>query len=309
MAYRKSHSKRRGRKSRRNRNSHMTLPWKAAALAGTALAVLGTGGFIAAKDMNTVKPDEMGCYPVPGGQAQTTVLVDSSDPGFDAVQSRDLINGISREFRDMLGFNERLSIVTTQESRIGSIPNPVLTLCGSAKAPSDLEKVGASSATQAYLARQAEMNYEQKVLPELNGIFSTDPNERNRQRFESPILEQIQSVSRMSEFRNATGNRLIIASDMLQNTQEVQFCQTKGHLPSFSKFKAKPYFERVRPSPLNGADITVYMLIRGQLGKKPYPYCTEQELRTFWTEYFQDAGAGNVEFIRVRRDPHASAKQ
>ncbi|WP_321337331.1 hypothetical protein [uncultured Cohaesibacter sp.] len=288
---------------RRRKNTGRILP--VALMAGVSLAVLGGGGYIAYQDMQTIKPDELGCYPV-SDRPQTIVLVDSSDPGFDPVQSRDLINGIFTQFK-MLSFNEDFSIITTQASRIGSIPEPVISLCVPAKSPDDLELVGAASATLAYVQRQAEKVYEQTLMPVLENVFSSDPAVGDRQSHESPILEQIQSVSRLPGFGTARQKRLILVSDMLQNTQERQFCHTQGHLPSFAKFKTSDYFGRVQPASLTGADVTVYMPIRGQLGQKPYPYCTEDELRTFWRDYFNDAGARTVEFIRIRRG--YSAKQ
>lgn len=295
-----------GRNSRRKgRNKPNGRVFAIALLSGSLLAALGGGGYIAYQDMQTVKPDELGCYPATE-RAQTTVLVDSSDPGFDPVQSRDLINGITTQFK-MLGFNEGFSIVTTQASRIGSIPEPVISLCGPAKSPDDLERVGAASATLAYVQRQAEKIYEKTLLPVLENVFSSNPTDADRQSHESPILEQIQSVSRMAGFGTARQKRLILVSDMLHNTLERQFCVTQGHLPPFAKFKTSDYFERMQPASLSGTDVTVYMPIRGQLGQKPYPYCTEDELRTFWRNYFKDAGARNVEFIRIRRG--YSAKQ
>ena len=302
MAGRSSRRNRR-RKNRRNIN---TKPWMIGLIAGTALCALISGSVLVYDDMQTAKADKHGCYPVAGARAQTMVLVDSSDPGFDPVQSRDLINGLASDFQFKLGFNEEFSVVTTQESRIGSIAAPVVTLCGPAKSQSDLERVGAASTTQAFILRQAEQVWTSKLLPVLHDVFSPSPPIQDRQRHESPLLEQVQSISRMPEFANAQQRRLIVVSDMLHNTEERQFCQTKGHLPSFAKFKTSGYFDKVRPVSLSGVEMTVYMLIRGPLGKKPLQYCTEDELSRFWRDYAEDAGVSSIEFIRIRQGAYAA---
>jgi hypothetical protein len=305
--YRRPGASRPVRAPRRPRRSHVRsggvrLPWKTL-LAGTATAAMLAGaGYAALKDMNTAKADELGCYEQTAPQAHTVALVDSSEPRFDAVQRRDLMRAFGDVFQRDLAFNERFSLIATDASRIGSVPSPVVTRCGPARLPSDLESVGAASASDAFLERQAALAFEQDILPHLESVFAINPPDEQRQRAESPILEQIQSLSRMPAFsRDAGDKRLIVVSDLLQNTGDAQFCHTQGHLPAFETFRTRPYFERVAPHDLGGADVTVYLLIRGTLGEPPYPYCTEDELVRFWRAYFEDAGAGSVDVIRLRR--------
>lgn len=267
-----------------------------------AVALAGAG-YIALQDLNTLKPDEeTGCYTQTTARDSTVAFVDSSDPGFDGVQSRDLIRAFTNLYKRDLGFNEHFSVITTQESRIGAIPDPVIELCGGAKSSADLENIGAAGATAAFLKRQAEKTFEKQVEPQLAEIFAVNPTSANRQSRESPILEQIQSLSRLPVFLDgAAQKQLIVVSDMLQNTTDLQFCSTQGHLPSFSKFKVSPEFDRVRPASLRGTDVTIYMLVRGALGQPPYSFCTEPELTQWWKDFLTDAGAQSVEVIRIRQ--------
>lgn len=266
-----------------------------------AIALTGAG-YIALQDANTVKADEYDCYTQTAAQNSTVVFVDSSDPGFDNVQSRDLVRAFTNLYHRDLGFNERFSVITTQESRIGTIPDPVIELCGSANSSMELENIGAAGATAAFLKRQSEMTFEKQVEPQLAEIFAVNPTSANRQSRESPILEQIQSLSRLPAFSDGVAQKqLIVVSDMLQNTTDLQFCSTQGHLPSFSKFKESPEFDRVRPASLRGTDVTIYMLVRGILGEPPYSFCTELELTQWWKDFLTDAGAQSVEVIRIRQ--------
>lgn len=279
------------------------MPWKG------MLGVLGGGalffgiGYVVIQDLNTLKPDEeTGCYTQTTAQDSTVAFVDSSDPGFDGVQSRDLVRAFTNLYKRDLGFNERLSVTTTQESRIGTIPDPVIELCGGAKSSAELENIGAAGATAAFLKRQSEKTFEKQVEPQLAEIFAVNPTSANRQSRESPILEQIQSLSRLPAFSERSGHKkLIVVSDMLQNTADLQFCTTQGHLPSYFSFKESPEFDRVRPASLKGTDVTIYMLVRGALGQPPYAFCTEPELTLWWRELLTDAGAQSVEVIRIRQ--------
>lgn len=294
---------RRGNSRRPGRRQGFSIPMLPAlgVLGGSALA-LGIA-YVAVQDLNTLKPDEeTGCYTQTTAQDSTVAFVDSSDPGFDNVQSRDLVRAFTNLYHRDLGFNERLSVTTTQESRIGTIPDPVIELCGGAKSSAELENIGAAGATAAFLKRQSEKTFEKQVEPQLAEIFAVDPTAANRQSRESPILEQIQSLSRLPAFTDRAGQKqLILVSDMLQNTTDLQFCKTQGHLPSYFSFKESPEFDRVRPASLAGTDVTIYMLVRGMLGEAPYAFCTEPELTKWWKDYLTDAGAQSVDVIRIRR--------
>lgn len=297
---RKRNSRR--RHSRRKRGSSRLSRPLLSLIGGLGVAAIIAGiGYVTVQDMNTAKPDQFGCYAQPGRTNSTTVLVDSSDPGFDAVQSRDLIHALTNIFQHDLAFNEHFSLITTQESRIGSIPAPVVERCATAKSPNDLKEIGAASVTQAFLTRQSEQDFKKYISPVLDDVFSPHPTTANRQSRESPILEQIQNLSRLSNMSNGRhGSNLIVVSDMMQNTPERQFCSTQGHLPSFEKFKQHPQYDRLKPQALTNTDVTVYMLIRASLGHAPFAFCTEDELTRWWRDYFIDAGASSINFIRIR---------
>ncbi|MEW7006736.1 hypothetical protein [Lentilitoribacter sp. EG35] len=288
-------SKRRSGRRTQNRN-YFAL----AAMVLLSTSALSAMGYVAYQDMNTVKADLVGCYATPQPKDQTVILVDSSEPRFDAVQSRDLKNAIKAVYDHDLDFNENLKIFTTEKTDIGSIPAPVLEICGSARTTVELEEIGASDASQAFLDRQRQQVFEKTVAPILDQVFAREVDDAQKQDRESPILEQLQNMARLREMHDQGQSRkLIIVSDMIQHTVEMQACSAKGHLPSFAKFQTQPYFKQVRPKNLNGVEATVYLLVRPGLGQGAYSYCTEDELVQFWQDYFDAAGA-SVTFIRLR---------
>lgn len=296
--------------SRRNRSRRPSAPIGKLLLSGVALsAVLGTVGYFIWDEAKYITADAQGCYPGSPASAHTVALVDSSEPRFDEAQTRDLLQVFGKLTASGLRFQEQFSLITTEEGSIGSVPQPVLTFCQSASDPEELKAIGATPATSAYLARQAESFNEKVYDPAIRQAFDSEPDAQRRQKRESPILEQIQSVSRLSDFGDDLRHRrLIIASDLIQSTQEKQFCVTQGHLPSFEKFKATPYYERIKPKSLNGVDVSIYMLIRHGYGEQPFPYCSEDELRIFWKAYFEDAGAASVDIIRLRTGRHSGGE-
>jgi hypothetical protein len=300
------------RKTRRSyrRNRRSEKPIVKLLLAGTTLTgVLMGVGFLTIQEASYVKADAEGCYTVSTSAARTIALVDSSEPRFDEAQTRDLLQVFENLIESGLRFQERLSVITTEEGSIGSVSKPVLTFCRQAYSAEELQSVGAAPATSAFLNRQAEKFQDEVFEPTIQHVFDSTPDASRRQKRESPILEQIQSASRLSDFgKDAPRRRLILVSDLIQATEEAQFCVKKGHLPSFEKFKTKPYFQRIQPASLSGVEVSIYMLIRHGYGEASLPYCSEDELSAFWTAYFKDAGAASVNIIRLRTGRHGNGQ-
>lgn len=262
------------------------------------------------QEASYAKADKNGCYAQTSNMAHTVAIVDSSEPRSDQTQTRDLMAAFKQTYMKGLNFNERFSIVTTAENAIGSVFSPSMSFCRGAHTPDELLNVGAASATVEFVYRESMKFYQKTFEPTLAKIFTANPDDDARQRRESPIFEQIQSVARATSFSEQINNRhLILVSDLIQHTSELQFCTTKGHLPKFKKLKASQYFSDIKPRSLSGVDVQVYMLIRPGYGDRNLPYCSESELRTFWVDYFADAGARNVEVIRLRMGNQSQSNQ
>ncbi len=111
---------------------------------------------------------------------------------------------------------------------------------------------------------------------------------------DSPIMESIQSVAvsvfERPELEHVGKRRLIIVSDMLQNT--AGYSQYRGD-ESFSRFRASPYYLKVRPQ-LDGVDVTILYLRRPEFSHLQGGRHVE-----FWQSFFTDARARLVEVAAI----------
>jgi len=278
---------------RRRSRKNNTL--KTVGLSGAlALGVSGLG-YLMFQSMGKATPDEFGCFDGVGN-TRTVVLMDVSEPKFNDEQQRSLGSYFSQLY-NQLGFNEKLSVVTTAEDQVGSVPKPRFHVCGQASHPSELEAIGAEAASTGFLARQKERLFEKRFAPAMAEIIS--PDSSSKQRYQSPILEMIQGVRRFQPL--GAGDRLVIVSDLIQNSDSVQFCRTQNDMPPFSVFKNKPIYSRLKPLPLDGIEVEVLMIQRPGYGASDLSYCySEEELSRFWKNYLIANGVENPSFVRIR---------
>lgn len=266
-------------------------------LTGTFLAILMAGlGYATFKSLGQITPDAHGCYESIN-QASTFVLVDASEPRFNEEQARSLRTYFDKLYA-ALAFNERLSFVTSEADQIASIAAPRFHVCGQAKTPEQLEAVGAASAQAGYLKKQRERLYGKIVGPELDALLSVTPDENRRQLYQSPIMEMIADISRLPDLK--PGSRIIIVSDLIQNSDSVQFCRVRNDMPPFHVFKERPVYARLKPKSLQGIEVEILMIQRWGYGQADLEYCAhEDELMAFWRDYLTDNGA-QVNVIRIR---------
>ncbi|OHU89198.1 MULTISPECIES: hypothetical protein [Pseudoalteromonas] len=281
------------RLSRRQKKKLPLMLGVSALLAGSVV----TGGYHIVQALGKPVADANGCYASVNG-AQTTVLIDASSPRWTTEQQRGLHTYVSRLYQG-LRFNERLNIYTTEGDVISSVPTPRLTLCGGARTAHDLAKIGLDSASDGYLSRQRQRNYDQIFAPSMQEILKITPDVKREQKKQSPILETIRSISQISPFKS--GDRFVVVSDLIQNTESARFCSHKGHLPSFERFKQRSQYSVLKPESFNGASLEALMLMRSGYGQTGYlPYCTEKELRDFWKAFSLDNGASSFSLSRIR---------
>ena len=286
------------RTTRRKRRSRSRWTLSAFGFAAASVVAAGGIGFAVVQDANSAKPDVLGCYAPE--TASTAVLVDSSVPRWGATQQSDLLTFLSQLYEEGLAFNERFSMFLTAEDRIGTIPPPVLEFCGHARTPRELEDIGAARQEAPYLRRKSA-KFRREVFDKILGeVFALTATKGNTQWVESPVLEQVQAISRLPQFADFEERSLVVVSDFLQNTKDAQFCGTKGHLPPFASFRETAYYKRIAPKSLAGVRVTMLALVRDEIGGPGLPYCSEDELYGFWEAFFRAAGAESVEVIRLR---------
>ncbi|MCP5244899.1 MAG: hypothetical protein H6937_02565 [Burkholderiales bacterium] len=281
----------------RRRRQKNDLP-KILMLSGVLVTCMGGLGYAAFSTMGQKTPDQYGCFD-DAQQHHTVVLADSSEPRLNEQQRRSVHNYLD-ELYDNLGFNEKLSFITTEGDQISSLPKARFHVCGVARSSEELEDIGAASASVGYLKKQKQRLYDKVFAPQIEALLSSTPDEARKQNAQSPVLEMIKGISNMRDF--GPGSRLIVLSDLLQNSDSAQFCVTQGHMPPFLIFREREiYQQRLVPRSMDGVDITVLLLQRYGYGQRFLKYCkNEEELTKFWRDYFVGNGAVNPEFIRIR---------
>ncbi len=260
-----------------------------AGMVAVPLAALGGGGILAYRHLNTEQIDANYCY-ARDDQEQTALFVDYSlTHQTSASQKRDLRNSLIEAYERMAA-NGQLSVFTTESGSTATINKPVFTLCKPAKTAREQEAIGAPASSQLKLARiyrDAQARFEGFV-----DAMMTQSQDRSHVAGNSPILEQLQGISRY-DFGSPL-SRLSIYSDGLSNSPAGRFCQKEGELPRFEVFSQRPDYRFIAPENFNGASVDIRLVEFGTLPRDGLNFCTNDELRQFWVEYFEANGAGAV---------------
>lgn len=107
----------------------------------------------------------------------------------------------------------------------------------------------------------------------------------------SPIFEAIVELSQQPEMADgSTRKRLIVASDLWENTPRLSFYAS---VPNFVAFQRSLLFTAARAN-LHRATVDVLYLPR-----KSASASLDQSLSAFWREYFAACGAGRVRLERM----------
>lgn len=263
---------RRRQQSRRGWATGIVATVAVAALAGTALYV----------QSSRVQLDEATLCPTdPAKVASVTVLlVDVTDP-MSLTQRQDFLNQL-RKLKASVPMNGKLSVF-----KVGAIGDtllsPVITRCN----PGDGSELNELTASP---QKQRKM-YEEQFSAPLDAAFATLTAASGAD--QSPIVQSIQSASLTHlQGPEATGKtrRLVIASDLLQNTPGLSFY---GRLPAPAQLVANPAFQSTA-SDLNGVKVDLWMLFRPQ-----HAALQTRELVYLWDAALSQQGAVVASVYRV----------
>jgi len=267
-------------------------------LIGVSCLAIAIMGFTAYQSFKKSTPEANYCYD--GGDPGTWALVDVSNPIWDSAQQRGLEHYFEILYTKRLQFNEQIQLFVTEMDRASALPKPVFKLCRPPHEPEDLETVDAEAQSQRYIDKVSRRIFQKSYWPVIENVLTeTDTNFR-----ESPVLEMVQSLSELQGMNGEKMNRLAIVGDMIQNADGVHFCAVEGHLPSFEKFKKSEKYVKLKPKSLAGVDVEILFLVRPgyTMVGTGLEYCSEAELRRFWTALFKDAGAKSITFTRLRTE-------
>ena len=279
-------------RSPRNETGRWT---KIGALIALPVLVAGAGTLLMRAALNEPRMGKDYCY-ASSPRPNAAFFVDVSFTGdTSAAQDRDLKTALLSAY-DTLPANGRVSVFTTAKASVGSLPVPVLSVCRPPANEPEQSSLGLGSKPAPYLAHQAgeaRSAFDHSVTALIAASKEVDQIAKD-----SPILEQMQGMSRYRFDGPLTS--LTVYTDGLQNSETFQFCQSQGHMPPFALFAQKPEYRFLRPDPFEGVTVNVLLAELGPLPAPHLPFCTLDEVRAFWPDYFKANGASSVLLTRLR---------
>lgn len=269
---------------------------KIGALIALPVIVSGVGVLVMGEALKEAQIGADYCYASSAPRPNAAFFVDVSfTADTSAAQDRDLSRALQDAYA-ALPANGRLSVFTTANAVVGSLPVPVLSVCRPPANEQEQASLGLGSKPAPYLAHQAQearAKFDQSV-----SALLASAKDRAQAAKDSPILEQIQGISRY-RFDGKLSS-LTLYTDGLQNSESFQFCQSQGHMPPFAQFAQKPGYRFLKPESFEGVSVHLLLAEFGPLPAPGLQYCTSDEVRNFWPDYFRANGASSVLLTRLR---------
>lgn len=240
------------------------------ALAGVVGYVLYLQGMHGRYDPDTFCPYD-------GNHDRTAILVDASDPLSPTQVKR--VREYLEDLRHRLSLHEWVGLYVLSEANL-VLPSPVFALCN----PGSAEEANLLYENPERIRRQFADRFQKPMITALAQLTTPSVPQAT-----SPILEMIRSVITDRHYRSSGHRRLIIISDMLQNTRE--YTHYAGDY-GFESFKALAYARDFLNLSMLNVDVEVLYLKR----------TATETLQTrrhvgFWELYFSavDADLDRVE--------------
>jgi hypothetical protein len=237
---------RRGRSARADKATRENIG--AAVKIAIVVAVVGAVGFAyySATTSHRSLNAETLCPSEPS--SVTILLVDVTDP-MNVAQRQDFMNQLARLKNSIPRYGKL--IVTKVDATAENLLSPVIVRCNPGTAADEDELSGDPKAVQ----KKWDEGFDrplQAAFERITGASGAD---------QSPILESIQSVA-LTELQKpgveGKPKRLIVASDLLQNTGDVSFYKS---MPDPEAFTSSAAYRKVRTD-LRGVDVELWMLER-----------------------------------------------
>lgn len=248
-------------------------------LIGVVVLILGGIALFIAMNRGVEVDKESMCR-VDGVFDRSVVILDMTD-NYNAIQVQQ-IRHIIENIADNLDVTEQLQLYII-DSTVPSEIKPELTLCN----PGDGEGKSEIYSNPKLFKKRWESRFHAPLLAKLqklSGVYTSTT---------SPILETIQAVNNIAfpYVRDANQKyKMIIISDMIQNSKELSFFKTKA--TELGRFINTPEYMRIRTD-LSQVDVDLVVVRRDRFERlQSRPYID------FWTDVLGSMNA-NVENIKV----------
>ncbi len=265
--------------------------------------------------MNIVEPDPVtNCYEGMPGQQFTSVMVDHSTTNLFADEAQ--MQALKIALRDtytLMPANGRLDVFTTAKDMSSGMASPVYSVCKPASTTADYAVLkqheplieDMSQAELTYQANKAQENFSQ----EMDELIAKSQATKKTEDWDAPLFVTFKGISRYYHARGHAVDRLLIYSAGIVASQNTFWCKYRNNLRSWKEFKKLPLYRKVKPfQSFEGMAVTFLMpdiLVRYRQGK----WCNVQQIQKFWTGYFDDAEARELDLQTLQYRPTARKKQ
>lgn len=185
-----------------------------------------------------------------GPSAITAILLDRTDSFLPTTKS-DLEQRIWN-LLDEIEENHEISLFAVDPTHGGSL-DPIIEVCS----PGDPDNVDHLTQSEAIMRRNWQQKFRTPLEGELKKLLT------NKEAKSSPIMESVQSVAIkhfQSTKRRNVPRRLIIVSDLLQNSDAISFYKAQ---PNFERFRGSPQARGLNPD-LRNVEIELWLIQRKQ---------------------------------------------
>lgn len=238
--------------------------------------------------------DKNGC--IGSGEAGSAILIDYSPPLFNDVQRRGLAQYFASLYQDRALGNERIVVYGFQGSDWATIPRETLSICKPVRTAEEAKRYGGPEASDQWLKNRDKKVFDRLYWPEIERLLNTKAGSTDATR-DSPIIEMLQSASRMADMTGRPLKRIVLVSDLIQNSDGLQWCyKSEQKVPAYNTFAKSVHGRRLHPSPFTGVEVEVL-----QLGRESQAlHCSPEELEGFFREYVLKNGGQGFRAIRLR---------
>lgn len=270
-------------KSKKTKNTEDEFPYLAVILVFIVLvAIIGFVSVFFFDKKSAIENIDHETFCVKENLAQKTlILVDTSDK-LSPIQKTALNERLWNYVKNIEKNNHQV-LVFSVENINDKIIEPILKICN----PGDAKNVNSLIENKKIISQNFEKHFKDKI----DNIFVNLLDKESSQN--SPIMESIQSIA-VSNFiadaQNQTKNKIIIISDLLQNTENFSFYKGDYNFEKFIKGENYKFLK----ADFDGAEIELYFLNR----RKDINLQNEN-LREFWIKYFQNQNATVSRFLPI----------
>jgi len=254
---------------------------RAGALLLVVALVLGASvfGLYIWKKGQQVKADPITLCPVDSPRGITVLLIDRTEP-LNLIQKEDLRQHLAR-LRDTLPLYSAIEVYSIGPTASGVLKPEAPRICN----PGRGQGLSPLVANPALVERQWQSLFAVPLERILDQLL------KDGEQPTSPILESIQSVA-LTAFAplptELRPRRLIVASDMLQNTPELSHYD---QVIPLSQLGTTSYYHRVRAT-LTDVEVEI-LYVRRDTGRQGAAHIQ------FWQDYFADSGARLTHVIKL----------